>query len=189
MICWRDNAYFALHAERKLCTTLTPHTVPLVFLQSLYSPFLCGCTVCKRCIDRLLTRMFIFHCLYVHTRSLVLTLHVSSGTVASYILTSLFRLTTVKVWCRTTCPDPAPENVTWCVNIAYLDRDVETCITTDATQEVITNSSCEAAAVGLPSYLSLPTVSSIPFAFPMPSPYTLCSIMCVVCFRIAAWLV
>ena len=114
---------------------------------------------------------------------LELTLRVSSATGSYYVRSaSPFRLTATKMWCYASCEDLSPENVTWCVNIGYLDRDVETCITTDATQEVVTNSSCEAEAVGLPSYLSLPSVSSIPFAFYLPcthSPLCLIYASCV----------
>ena len=72
----------------------------------------------------------------------------------------LFQPTTTKVWCRTSCEDVAPEHITWCVNIASFENDVETCISLDNTHKVITNSSCEAEVVQLPDYLSLPTVSS-----------------------------
>ena len=72
----------------------------------------------------------------------------------------LFQPTTTKVWCRTSCEDVAPENITWCVNIASFENDVETCISLDATHKVITNTSCEAEVAQLPDYLSLPTVSS-----------------------------
>ena len=64
------------------------------------------------------------------------------------------------MWCRSTCPDVAPENVTWCVQIAYLERNVEVCVRPGAAQAVvITDISCEAELVGLANYLSFPTVS------------------------------
>ena len=82
-------------------------------------------------------------------------------TVQFYDIASLFRPETKEVQCRTSCEDVAPENITWCVNIASFENDVETCISLDnTTHKVITNSSCEAEAVQLPDYLSLPTVSS-----------------------------
>lgn len=80
-----------------------------------------------------------------------------------YALAYLFQPLTSKVWCRTFCDGIAPENITWCVNIASFENDVETCISLGNTpNKVITNSSCEAEVVHLSDYLSLPTVSSIP---------------------------
>ena len=82
-------------------------------------------------------------------------------TVQFYDVASLFQPVTKEVQCRTSCKDVAPENITWCVNIASFENDVETCIwLNNATHKVITNSSCEAEVVQLPDYLSLPTVSS-----------------------------
>ena len=56
---WRDNAYFMLHAEHKLCTTLAPHTCPLGF-----------CT-----IPFLIPRIFLFTCT-VGCHSCMYTVHV-----------------------------------------------------------------------------------------------------------------
>ena len=50
-------------------------------------------------------------------------------------------------------------NITWCVNIAYLDRVVETCIRLGEDGQTVTNSTCEAELVGVPSVLNLPSVS------------------------------
>ena len=72
----------------------------------------------------------------------------------------LFELSVAKVWCRTSCANPARENITWCVNIAYRDRDVETCIRSgNDHQMIITNSTCEAELINLPRFFNLPTVS------------------------------
>ena len=79
-----------------------------------------------------------------------------------FTFAELFHLSTINVWCRSTCDNPAPENITWCINIAYRDRDVETCIRPGTYQPIITNSTnstCEAELVGVPSFLSLPSVS------------------------------
>ena len=77
-----------------------------------------------------------------------------------FILVNLFRLTGTKAWCRSTCPDITPENVTWCVQIAYLEENVEICVRPGPDLAlVITNVSCEAELVGLANYLSFPTVS------------------------------
>ena len=92
---------------------------------------------------------------------LIMQLVAFTSTGPYYTFAYLFRPTTSKVWCRTSCEDIAPENITWCVNIASFENDVETCISlNNATHKVITNSSCEAEVIQLPDYLSLPTVSS-----------------------------
>lgn len=79
-----------------------------------------------------------------------------------FVLANLFRISTYKAWCRTTCPDIAPENVTWCIQIAYLERNVEVCIKPGAANSVVvTNISCEAELVALPNYLSFPEVSAL----------------------------
>jgi hypothetical protein len=56
------------------------------------------------------------------------------------------------VSCTTTCPeDSLPTgNFTWCINIASLDDDVETCIRLGEGQVPYTNSTCEAELVGIP---------------------------------------
>ena len=66
------------------------------------------------------------------------------------------------VSCTTTCPeDSLPTgNFTWCINIASLDYDVETCIRLGEGQVPYTNSTCEAELVGIPNSLTLPSVSS-----------------------------
>ena len=99
------------------------------------------------------------HCMYivraVNASALIVT------TVQFYDVAYLFQPVTKGVQCRTSCEDIAPENIiTWCVNIASFENDVETCISLDNTHKVITNSSCEAEVAQLPDYLSLPTVSS-----------------------------
>ena len=92
---------------------------------------------------------------------MIIQLVAFTSTGPYYAFAYLFRPTTSKVWCRTSCEDIAPENITWCVNIASFENDVETCISlNNTTHKVITNSSCEAEVVQLPDYLSLPTVSS-----------------------------
>ena len=76
------------------------------------------------------------------------------------MLANVFRLTVTKAWCRSTCPDFTPENVTWCVQIAYFEENVEVCVRPGpAPAVVITNVSCEAELVGLANYLSFPSVS------------------------------
>jgi hypothetical protein len=63
------------------------------------------------------------------------------------------------VSCTTTCPeDSLPTgNFTWCINIASLDDDVETCIRLGEGQVPYTNSTCEAELVGIPNSLTLPS--------------------------------
>ena len=62
--------------------------------------------------------------------------------------------------CHSTCPDITPESVTWCVQIAYLEKNVEVCVRPGpAPAVVITNILCEAELVGLANYLSFPSVS------------------------------
>jgi hypothetical protein len=73
-----------------------------------------------------------------------------------FAFASLFVLTTAKAWCRSTCSDIAPENVTWCVQIAYPERNVEVCLRPGADHPVVVNISCEAELVALPDYLSFP---------------------------------
>ena len=92
--------------------------------------------------------------------SLIHSLSPDSNDHDFFILAPLNYPTVTSVWCRTTCPAITPENVTWCVHIAYLEKNVEVCIRPDVTQTVvITNISCEAELVGLANYLSFPTVS------------------------------
>ena len=87
----------------------------------------------------------------------LLQLHVDMGATSSPSVPT----PPVGVLCPTACEDCAPENMMWCVSIASLDKNVETCITVDpATQEVFTNNSCEAEVVGLSNYLYLDSVSS-----------------------------
>ena len=75
---------------------------------------------------------------------------------------NLFRPTPALLWCRSSCSEQEMESghITWCVNIAYLDRVVETCISRGADGQTVTNSTCEAELVGVPSCLSLPSVSN-----------------------------
>ena len=89
-----------------------------------------------------------------------------------FALAPLFNYFTNKIWCRTQCPDVSAQNITWCVNIAYLEEDIETCITPGNTVQPVTNSSCGAQVVGLDSFLSLPSVRfslslspTLPFTF------------------------
>ena len=66
------------------------------------------------------------------------------------------------VWCPSSCSKQEMEsgNITWCVNIANLDRVVEMCISRGADGQTVTNSTCEAELVGVPSSMSLPSVSN-----------------------------
>ena len=99
-------------------------------------------------------------CMYIIVRAVNASVLIVT-IVQFYDVANLFQPVTKEVHCRTSCLDVAPENITWCVNIASFENDVETCISLDnTTHKVITNSSCEAEVAQLPDYLSLPTVSS-----------------------------
>jgi hypothetical protein len=93
----------------------------------------------------------------------VLTKHgASTSTFPYHHFPVLFVPTLDRVWCRSPyCPSFARENVTWCVNIAYPEREVETCIKLVDDKEV-TNSTCEAELVGISNGLGLP--STCPYA-------------------------
>ena len=56
-------------------------------------------------------------------------------------------------------PVPALENITWCINIPFQDRDVETCMRVGSDGGVVTNSTCEAEMAEIPKSLSFPDVS------------------------------
>lgn len=72
-----------------------------------------------------------------------------------HVLAVLFRLNYYYVWCRSSCPLEGA-NITWCVDIAYPDRVVQSCVHLDANSELVVNSTCEADLVGVPKALSLP---------------------------------
>ncbi|CAI8045529.1 hypothetical protein GBAR_LOCUS25183, partial [Geodia barretti] len=74
-----------------------------------------------------------------------------------FAFVSLFRPNPALVWCRSPC-SLRSANITWCINIAYLDRVVETCVRLGEDGQIVTNSTCEAELVGVPSVLDLPSV-------------------------------
>ena len=49
-------------------------------------------------------------------------------------------------------------SVKWCVRLAYLDGNVETCMSLDDDQNPVFESSCDAQLLGLERHLSLPSV-------------------------------
>ena len=85
-----------------------------------------------------------------------------AGTIPFFGFVNIFRPSPALLWCRSSCSEQEMEsgNITWCVNIAYLDRVVETCIRRGADGQTVTNSTCEAELVDVPSSLSLPSVSN-----------------------------
>ena len=59
------------------------------------------------------------------------------------------------------CPSNCQVNgsVKWCVRLAYLDGNIETCISLDDDQNPVFESTCDAQLLGLEEHLSLPLVS------------------------------
>ena len=69
----------------------------------------------------------------------------------------LFSLTPQAARCQSTCANISRENVKWCVRIADIERNIETCIGLNETREVY-ESTCDAQALDLETHLSLPDV-------------------------------
>ena len=59
--------------------------------------------------------------------------------------------------CKSSCANIDRENVKWCVRIADPDRNIETCISLNGTEEVF-ESTCDAEPLDLEPHLSLPDV-------------------------------
>ena len=95
-----------------------------------------------------------------------------------FAFVSLFRPNPALVWCRSPC-SLRSANITWCINIAYLDRVVETCVRLGEDGQIVTNSTCEAELVGVPSVLDLPSVSSTCCDQPTPMQMTPGVCVCV----------
>ena len=57
------------------------------------------------------------------------------------------------------CPSNCKVNgsVKWCVRLAYLDGNIETCISLDDDQNPVFESTCDAQLLGLEKHLSLPS--------------------------------
>ena len=57
------------------------------------------------------------------------------------------------------CPSNCQVNgsVKWCVRLAYLDGNIETCISLDDDQNPVFESTCDAQLLGLEKHLSLPS--------------------------------
>ena len=71
----------------------------------------------------------------------------------------LFNLFPLGVVCQSACTNLTRENVKWCVRIADMDRNIETCVSLNGTQEVF-ESTCEAELLDLKKHLRLPDVRS-----------------------------
>ena len=58
-----------------------------------------------------------------------------------------------------TCPSNCQSNgsVKWCVRLAYLDGNIETCISLDDDQNPVYENTCDAQYLGLEEHLSLPS--------------------------------
>ena len=54
--------------------------------------------------------------------------------------------------CESACANITRENVKWCVRIADMDRNIETCVSLNGTQEVF-ESTCEAESLDLKKHL------------------------------------
>ena len=72
-----------------------------------------------------------------------------------------------KVNCRSSCPGASSENITWCANIAYANKTIETCVKQGSTpgRVEVVSSTCEAQLIGLENSLRLPSVSSLVLIF------------------------
>ena len=59
------------------------------------------------------------------------------------------------------CPSNCQVNgsVKWCVRLAYLDGNIETCISLDDDQNPVFESTCDARLLGLEKHLSLPSTA------------------------------
>ena len=75
----------------------------------------------------------------------------------SYAPVFLFSLYPSAALCESSCANIDRENVKWCVRIADPDRNIETCISLNGTEEVF-ESTCDAEPLNLEPYLSLPDV-------------------------------
>ena len=75
-----------------------------------------------------------------------------------FAVTILFSATTQFVRNPPTSCSVLRENVTWCVRIAYLDGNIETCVSIDDAQQLVFESTCDAQLLNLERHLSLPTV-------------------------------
>ena len=69
----------------------------------------------------------------------------------------LFSLLPYTVPCRSKCFGIDRENVTWCVRIADSERNIETCVSLNETQEVF-QSTCDAKLLDLERHLRFSTV-------------------------------
>jgi hypothetical protein len=75
--------------------------------------------------------------------------------INSYAPVGLFSLYPWTAVCKSSCDNIDRENVKWCVRIADPDRNIETCISLNGTEEVF-ESTCDAEPLDLEPHLSLP---------------------------------
>ena len=86
----------------------------------------------------------------------------ASSVVDFRAFVNLFNHMVTKVLCRPNDPNITSGSITWCVQIAYLEENVEVCVRPGPDLAVdITYISCEAELLGLANYLSFPSVSFI----------------------------
>ena len=78
--------------------------------------------------------------------------------IDNYAPATLFSETTQFVRNPPTSCSVLRENVTWCVRIAYLDGNIETCVSIDDAQQLVFESTCDAQLLNLERHLSLPSL-------------------------------
>ena len=72
-----------------------------------------------------------------------------------YGIIDLFSESITRIPCSSKCK--VNGSVKWCVRLAYLDGDIETCISLDDDQNPVFESTCDAQLLGLEKHLSLPS--------------------------------
>ena len=72
-----------------------------------------------------------------------------------YGIINLFSESITRIPCSSKCK--VNGSVKWCVRLAYLDGNIETCISLDDDQKPVFESTCDAQLLGLEKHLSLPS--------------------------------
>ena len=74
-----------------------------------------------------------------------------------YGFIKLFSESISYIQCQSECK--VNGSVKWCVRLASLDRNIETCISLDDDQNPVFESTCDAQLLGLEKHLSLPSTA------------------------------